>query len=249
VADASQISRGHVEVGDELMLVGASDAVNNTVTLVSRGYGGSVPAAHAAGTLVRSNPRFPRTTVARAIDDAIASTWPMLFGVEVEHVTFSPAQTTYPLSAGVRGILDVRAEMIGPSGEWVGVKRWRYDRSAGAPAVTVWEGPAPGRRLAVTVMTPPKPLASADALFSSSGLPASARDAVIWLATSSLLTDTESGRISTQSVSADMLDQPSPAGSATAAARWFLQQGQRRVAECREALLAEWPQRIHKQSR
>jgi hypothetical protein len=249
VASAGQLTRGYVEVGDELMLVSDVDAVNSTVVVASRGAGGSTPAAHQAGELVRGNPRFPRAVVARAIDDAIESTWPMLFGVTVEHVAFSPAQTTYALGADVRGVLDVRAETVGPAGEWVGVRRWRYDRSSGAPSVTVWEGPSPGRRLAVTAMVPPRRLGQSAALFAASGLPASARDAVVLLACSSLITDLEPGRISTQSVSADMLDQPSPAGSATSAARWFLQQGQRRVAEVREALLAEWPQRIHQQIR
>lgn len=59
---AGEISRGLIEVDDELMLVQKVSQSDGVVTLLpgGRGFRGSVAATHSAGALVVNNPKFPR---------------------------------------------------------------------------------------------------------------------------------------------------------------------------------------------
>lgn len=58
---AGEISRGLIEVDDELMLVQKVSQSDGIVTLLPGGRGfRSVAATHSAGALVTNNPKFPR---------------------------------------------------------------------------------------------------------------------------------------------------------------------------------------------
>lgn len=132
VADTSAMSRGIVEVGDELIMVDSVDSVSLTLTAppYGRGFRGSTAAAHASGTRVVSAPMFPRKTVKDALNDAIQAVYPEVFGVGETTFTFTSAVSTYQLPAGSVDVLQVSWETVGPSKEWLPVRRYRVDRHA-----------------------------------------------------------------------------------------------------------------------
>lgn len=61
VDDTSQVSKGLVEVGDELVYVKSVNRAAGTATVLpgGRGWKGSTAAAHGINDLVRNNPLFP----------------------------------------------------------------------------------------------------------------------------------------------------------------------------------------------
>ena len=73
VDDANSLSRGIVEIGNELVYVKSVNATAGTVTILpgGRGWRGTTAAAHGLNTILRNNPTFPRDQIRRAINDTI----------------------------------------------------------------------------------------------------------------------------------------------------------------------------------
>ena len=75
-----------IEIGQELMICTALNAVTNTIT-VTRGARGTTAASHTAGDLIKIAPPFPRKNVFDAVCDQIKNLYPTLFAVETKTVT------------------------------------------------------------------------------------------------------------------------------------------------------------------
>ncbi len=67
-----------VEVGTELIRVGAVDAGTNTISALRRGYAGTTAAAHSSGDDLTISPSWPRQVVWDVLADAIAGLYPTL---------------------------------------------------------------------------------------------------------------------------------------------------------------------------
>lgn len=67
-----------VEVGTELIRVGAVEAASDNLTGLKRGYQGTTAAAHSSGDELTIGPVFPRQVVWDALADAIAGLYPTL---------------------------------------------------------------------------------------------------------------------------------------------------------------------------
>lgn len=247
VDDARQVSKGIVEVGDELMWIKTVDSTGNTLRVLpgTRGHKGTVAAVHPAGTLVSASPRVPRQAVANALNDVIEQTWPTLSAVGTLSVTASGSVAVYVLPDDTLAVLDVEWQPAGPSQEWLPVRGWRFSPSATLPTVTLLDGVAPGRPLRVIYQKAPVRI-TAGQDFTLSGLPATARDLVEYGACARLVGFLEPGRLGTQAVSTVTQSGESPAGAATAAAKWFYNLYQRRLEEERNALLTRYPIRLHR---
>src|SRR5882724_8394102 len=84
VNDATQISRGLIEIGGvELALLKSVNRTSNTVTLEPGGRGqyGSVATAWPANTTIENNPVFPYVRLQENVNDVINSLYPDLFAV------------------------------------------------------------------------------------------------------------------------------------------------------------------------
>ena len=78
VDDASALSKGIVEINDELLYVKKSVQASGTIQILGtagnptgRGWRGTTATSHISGSVVRNNPLFPRTQVKRAILETI----------------------------------------------------------------------------------------------------------------------------------------------------------------------------------
>src|SRR4030095_16564585 len=85
VDTVTNLSRGLLEIDDELILVKKFDKPTGIVTVIGglsgtgRGAEGSVAAAHSVDTLITDDPMYPRARIKEAINDTILGTYPDLW--------------------------------------------------------------------------------------------------------------------------------------------------------------------------
>ena len=254
VADVTAISRGIIEINDEVIWVDDIDTTTGGLTFppYGRGFRGTTAAAHSTGDRVVSSPMFPRQMVSDALNDAIRAVYPDLYGVSNTTFMFNPAVSTYALPAGALDIIAVSWQTTGPSREWMPVRRWRVDKMAATSAfstgvtVSIYDSIVPGRTVKVTYTKQPSVLVNpTDDYVNVTGLPASSEDVVRFGAQYRLIPFFDSARLSGQSAEADYSGQPRNQNNAASLSRFILQMYQVRLAEENRRLSALFPVRSH----
>lgn len=254
VADATSISRGVIEIGSELIWVDRVDTQNNTVTIppYGRGYRGTTASDHDNGDRVVSSPLFPRNLVKQAINQAIVSSYPDLWGVGSTTFMANPAITTYALPAGTTKVMQVSWQSVGPSREWVPVRRWRLDQNANTGAfstgatLSVYDAIVPGRTVQVVYAKQPSQLVNdADDFVTVTGLPASTEDVIRLGAAYRMVPFFDSPHLSGMSAEADFAANNRPVGASAQLGRFLLQQYQVRLTEEARRLQDLFPVRSH----
>lgn len=254
VADGSSLSRGAVEIGNETVWIDSVDTTTNVATVppYGRGYRGSTAAAHTSGSRVASSPLFPRRLIAKALNEAIRSVYPTLFGVGSTTFTFNPAITTYALPAGAQSILSVTWESIGPSREWMPIRRYSIDSSADTVAfptgasVSLYDAIVPGRTVSVTYAKVPTALsADGDDFATVTGLPASSEDVIRLAAAARMVPFLDAPHMSGLTAEADYSSNQNPVGAAATLGRFLLQNYKLRLDEEASRLQALYPARSY----
>lgn len=240
VADTTAMSRGLVEIGDELLFVDSVDSVSQNMQIppFGRGFRGSTAATHASGTRVVSAPMFPRTLIKQSLNEAIRAVYPDLFGVGSTTLTFSPAVSTYEMPAGAFGVLSVSWQSIGPSREWLPIRRYRMDMNADTTAfpsgstISLYDAIVPGRSVRVVYAKQPTVLSdAADEFTTTTGLLASCEDLVRIGAAYRMVPFIDVAHLSGMSTEADFSANNRPVGSASSIGRYLMQLYQVRLAE------------------
>ena len=253
---STDLGKGTVEIGEELLWIDSFDRIANTATVspYGRGYLGTTPSTAAAGTRVIISPTFPRYSVKRAINDTIRSLGTSIFAVKQTTFTYNAAITTYELeNLNIRNILSMNWESIGPSKEWVRVKRFDFDAlpeintwGATSQTVTIGDVITPGRTVKVVYATEATALSSNNDVFTTTtGLPESVRDVVILGAAYRLLTYLDPARAAMVSPQADETDAKRPYGSSANATRQLFALYTQRLAEETRAQQQQYPARVH----
>ena len=253
---STELGKGVIEIGEELMWVDSFDRIANTATVspFGRGYLGTTASTAAAGAKVTISPTFPRYVVKRAINDTIRALGASIFAVKQTSFTYNAAITTYELdNLNIRNILTMHWESIGPSKEWIRVKRFDFDAlpsistwGATAQTVTIGDVITPGRTVKVVYSTEPASLSTnADVFTTVTGLPESVRDVVILGAAYRLLTYLDPARASMVSPQADETDAKRPYGSSANATRQLYALYTQRLAEETKAQQQQYPARVH----
>lgn len=264
VSSTSDIGKGIIEVGEELMWVETFDRVANTLTLSpwGRGYLGTTASTAATSSKVTISPTFPRYVIKRAINDTIRAMGAKIFGVKQLTFTYNPAVTTYELLDGAtnvsaQGILALHWEEVGPTKEWIPVKRWSFEPyadittwggSAANPAqtVSVYDPITPGRTVKVLYRTLPQTLSSNSDVFTTvTGLPESCKEVVILGTIYRLLTFLDPARAAQVSPQADEIDSKRPFNGAGLVMRQILALYTQRLAEETMAQQEQYPPRVH----
>lgn len=254
VANTQAVSRGLVEIGDELIWVDDVDKVATTLTVppYGRGFRGSTAAAHASGTRVISAPLFPRSLVKQAINESITAVFPDLWAVGSTTIAYTAAKTTYPLPAGVKEILSVTWSTTGPTKEWLPVRRWRLDRNANTTSfangtsLSVYDAILPGRTLQVVYTTAPTQMTNGSDVFSTvTGLPDSTQDVIRLGAAYRMVPFFDAAHLSGMSAEADVAAQQLRGNQSTQLGRYFTQMYQMRLAEEAQSLQRIYPTRSH----
>ena len=253
---STDLGKGTVEIGEELLWIDSFDRIANTATVspYGRGYLGTTAATAAAGTRVVISPTFPRYVVKKAINDTIRALGASIFAVKQATFTYNAAITTYELeNKNIRNILTMHWESIGPSKEWIRVKRFDFDAlpeintwGATTQTVTIGDVITPGRTVKVVYATEPEALSSNSDVFTTvTGLPESVRDVVIIGAAYRLLTYLDPARSAMVSPQADETDSKRPFGSSGNSTRQLFALYTQRLAEETKAQQQQYPARVH----
>lgn len=246
------LSRGLVEIEDELILVKKFDRATGTVTVFGNGRGmaGTTPAAHASGTFVLDDPRYPKVRVKEAINDTILGTYPDLFVFGEHEFSWTAARYEYPLPADVEDVYRVTVNTIGPSKVWFPATSWRFNPQAtlaGTQALPDATGKSlqvmrdfitPGRNVRVIYTKKPTTLAlDADEYETVSGLPERTVDLITYGACWRLVPALEAGRLQQQNVEASERSLVVQPGNALQTAQYFERMYLRRLEEERDRFL------------
>lgn len=174
-----------IAVDLELMYVWAADTTTKTLT-VQRGYLGSTAATHSSGAIVYVNSKFPAFSIFQALNaDLDDLSQNGVYQIVNKEITFNAAVMGYDLGVTATDIIDVlavRANIPGPSQDWVPINRWRLDQAANTTdfttgfSLTLLEEAYPGLAVRVTYAAPfTKFTATTDAV-TTTGLPTTAYD-------------------------------------------------------------------------
>lgn len=261
LGSTESVGKGTIQIDDELMWVDSYDRVSNTATIApyGRGYLGTDAATHLADAKVTISPTFPKFMVKRAINDAINAMGANIFSVKQTSFTFNAAVSTYALAnLNIKNILTVTWQSIGPSKEWVPVRRWDFDPSANAEAfgyvtgtdqvqtITLGDAPTPGRTVKIIYATDPASFTTTTQQFTAqTGLPSSCKDVAILGAAYRLLTYLDPARASMVSPQADETDSKRPYGSSQSAVKQLFTLYSQRLSEEMKAQQANFPTRVH----
>jgi len=261
LGSTDSLGKGTIEIDEELMWVDSYDRVANTATVspYGRGYLGTTAATHAADAKVTISPTFPRFSVKRAINDTIRSLGANIFAVKSTTFTFNAAVSTYAFAnLNIKNILTLSWQDIGPTKEWVPIRRWDFDAIANPEAfgyvtgtdtvqtVTLGEAPISGRTVKVIYATDPNPFtANTDVYTTVTGLPESTRDVVILGAAYRLLSFLDPARASQVSPQADETDAKRPYGASQSATKQLYALYTQRLNEETKAQQQNYPPRVH----
>ena len=256
LGSTDNLGKGIVEIDEELLWVDSFDRVANTATVspYGRGYLGTTAATHTADTKVTISPTFPRYVVKKAINDTINAVGSSIFAVNVTTFTFNAAQTTYDFDGlNIQNILSIMWQSVGPSLEWIPVRRWSWDSKADATAfgatsqtVTIGDYITPGRTVKVVYATDPVPFTTnAQDFATQTGLPESCKDVIVLGASYRLLTYLDPARAAQVSPQADETDSKRPFGASQTATKQLYALYTQRLNEETQRQQSFYPIRVH----
>jgi len=245
----TSISRGLVEIDEELLLVKKYDRTSGVVTVMAgttgRGYEGTTASAHQSLDIVTSDPPFPIVRIREAINACILATYPDLFTFASYEFPKNAARYEYPLPSDVEGIYKVTADTIGPSKIWFPVQRWRFNNNAslnpteGSPSgktIQVMDDIVPGRTIRVVYTKGPNPLVNGDDQFITTGYPERYVDMIMYGTVARMLPALEAARLEQTSIESAERAPLVPTQAASQASQYFWSLYYRRMEEERKRL-------------
>lgn len=250
VDDVDQVSRGVLEIGDELIRVEGTDRANSVAICLPRGRGwrGTTATVHTADDTVTMSPLVPRASIKRAVNDTIDSLYPTLFGVaETTFTVDDPSRLAWEVPATAEVILSVRWRDAYQ--DWQDVRHWSLEHKVSTTDFATGKslrirGVPAGQQVQVVYGTRLTRMTDATE-FDDTGLPESVRELVVIGTTARLIPALDVARLSVRTVNPDELDQPVQLGSASSLSRELQRTFRERLVEERAALQSRYPGRIH----
>jgi len=250
----TNLSRGLIEIDDELLLVKKYDRASGVVTLFggsstnARGVEGTTAASHALNALITDDPVFPRQRIKDAINDTIRGVYPDLWVFANTEFNYVAARYEYVLPSAAEDVYKVVVNTIGPSRVWFPAQKWRFNSQsslgtsqspsgATGKSLQLYDFIVPGRSVRVTYTKAPTVLVNnSDDFEGVSGLPERVVDLITYGACWRLLPAYEAARLQQQNIEATERAPLVPPGSAMKASELFLSLYQKRLAEERDRL-------------
>lgn len=244
VLNASQFSRGIVQVDDELMLVSEVDKTSNTLALryaTARGLRGSGATTHAVGALVTMSPSVPRFRAVEAVAETLRSS-SGLFRVSSQEFPYESARAGYAMPDDAKDVLSVTWLPPGPQGDWFPVRRWTWDQHN--RQVVLGEPITSGRTVRVVYSADPL-IPGQDEDFSETGLPQSCSDVIRFGAAWRLMSFVEPHNLMVARAEAEAMDRGKTPGSRVRVAQYLYGMYQQRLQEEVSDLQRRYPIRQH----
>jgi len=260
LASTTDFGKGVIEIDDELLWIDSVDRVANTATVApyGRGYLGTTAATHIQDTQVTVSPIFPRASIKKAINDTIAAVGASIYATKQTTFTYNAAITTYDFDdLDIENILSVSWQDIGPTKEWIRVKRWDFDPFAdvstwgnNSQTITIGDVIIAGRTVKVMYATHPSLFTATNQDFSTqTGLAESVKDVVTLGAAYRLLQYLDPARAAQYSPQADEIDAKRPFGASNNAVRQLFALYTQRLNEERLKQQTQYPPRVHYSAR
>lgn len=251
--DGSGFTAGMIEVGEELVYAQEFDRTTATFTGCLRGWRGTTAVAHPVGTLVRNNPRYPRNSVKRAINDSIANLHPTVPVYKTFEFPYKGGQARYDLPADAIAVTRVRYSEPGAAKTFAPVRRWTFVPAADTTsdtgaAIEVYDA-LNGRTVQVLYEATPAPLVNLnDTLEQTSGMYSWVRDIVIYGACYRLASFLDSPRAIANSADQQIISSANtgvPYNSGQNLSRYFLGLYNARLQEAQNRLQDLYPATRH----
>jgi hypothetical protein len=252
-ATVTNISRGLVEIDDELLLVKSYDRTSGVVTLMGglngRGVEGSTAATHAVQALVTADPRFPRIRIKEAINDTIHGVYPQLLVFATTEITNTSVVYEYGMPADAKDVWSVADQTVGPTKVWMQGRSWKFNPRANTTdfptgkSVQLFDAVTPGRAMRVTYVKEPSVLVNGSDVFETvTGLSDRCADLITYGACARLLPAYEAARLQQSSIESTERAPLVPPSSASKTAQYYMAMYQQRLAEERALMFDENPQ-------
>lgn len=249
---AINLSRGLVEIDDELILVKAFNQTTSVASVLGltngRGVEGTTAASHSANALVTVSPAYPRARMKEAINDTIQALYPDLVVFGTTEVTRVSVVHEYELPSDVDDVWYVTGQLIGPSQVWQPLPNWRYNPHANTTdfpsgkSLQQLDGVVPGQAIRVVYAKRPTALSSGSDDFETvTGYSERITDLAVWGAVARLLPGAESGRLQQTSIEATARADVVPPQSALKAAQYYQGLYYQRLEEERRRQFSEVP--------
>ena len=254
VSSTENIGKGIVEIDDEMMWVDSYDRQSNTITIApfGRGYNATTAATHAVNAKMTIAPTYPRQAVKRAINDTINAVYPKVFGIGSTTASFLASRTTYALPANAIQILSMAWQSVGPTKEWLPIRQWRWDPIANTTAfttgktVSIYDNVLPGRTIQIVYAALPVNFANlTDDMETTTLLPSSMRDVLVYGAAWRLSSYIDPARISISSPQSDEIDAKRPYGTGSNVTKQLQTLYMMRLEEESLKQKLQYPTRVH----
>jgi hypothetical protein len=257
---ASSIVKGVIiEINAELMYV---TSVTSTTVSVMRGYGGSAPATHTAGDVVRVSPKFPTHRIISSINDDLAdicSPANGMFQIRVSTFTYNGGVAGYNLDTDgnvVDSIYEVTHAAVGVLANEPEIISWRLkrDRDTGSftsgNALILYDGAIPGRTVRVLYKSPLTSISTTDltADRALTGLPTTAYDLPPLGAAMALMTTRPIRREFLDAQGTSRMGEEVPPGAISASFRDLMGRRRARLEAETSRLAAQYPQQWSRHS-
>ena len=231
VADATLVSRGRIEIDNELIWVDKMNRSENSLEIppYGRGMDGTDANEHSAGTRVVISPLYPRKFLQDTLNQVIRQMGSTLYGVEVltddqgkQPLTRDDGGFTYEVPDFVRDVLSVTVNDPDWNDDSVTYLRdWTFDKNApvsvaaSGRALYLYDDWIPGDlELTITVSRDPIGLTGEGQFFSETTLPSSSEDIPVLGAAARLLASSDSYSVQTRAVEAATISSKVPVGAA-----------------------------------
>lgn len=200
------ISRGLVEIDDELILVKAIDTTTNVASVTGllngRGREGSVAATHAVNAIVTMSPAVPRIRMTEAINQTILACYPTVPVFAVTEITKLAPVFEYQMPADSQDAWYIVSDTVGPTQVHYPSPRWRFNTKAATDdfptgkSIQLLDYVTPGRKIRIVYIKPPTILANASDNFESvTGYDDRMVEAIVWGACARLIPSYEAARL------------------------------------------------------
>lgn len=247
----NNISRGLVEIDDELILVKSVDRATNVASIMGglqgRGQQGSVAAAHQQTDFVTQAPLMPRVRVVEAINDTIRSLSPDLPVFAVTEISKLAPVFEYAMPAAALGIWYIVADTVGPTQVHYPAPRWRYNPQAATSdfasgkSIQLLDDVTPGRAFRVVYTIDPTPFVNATDDIAITGYTERVVDLLVWGAVARLIPAFETARLQAQAIEGTERANLTPPKAALQTAAYYQSLFQQRKEEERLRILDETP--------
>jgi len=246
VADAGVVSRGRIQIDDELIWVDKVDRNTNSLEVppYGRGMDGTSAADHESGTRVIVAPLYPRKFLKDTLNQTIRQVGAQLYGVEQLTLKANRMNFRYELPSYVRDVLTVMTSTNRYYSDPTYLRDWTFDKSAPLNVSTTgkalylyddwWDY---NNDLTITVSRDPMTLTGDFQPFSDTFLPESAEDIPVLGAAARLLATADSYDLQTRAVEANTLDSKVSASAAQQQSKYLQALFMQRLDEERMRLL------------